>query len=89
MTDTAWKSGTFRGSPTWPMRISLWTEPGRWTRRMTRLLSAGVASTGVGAALPGSGSHSPKSRFAIDGTSWPERSPPTTSVMSGGLMPRR
>ena len=30
MTETAWKSGIRRGSPRWPTRISVWTEPGRW-----------------------------------------------------------
>src|SRR5947207_924457 len=36
MTDTAWKSGTLRGSPGWPIRISVWTAPGRWITRTSR-----------------------------------------------------
>ena len=41
MTDTAWKSGIRRGSPRWPIRISVWTEPGRWTTWTSRPVDGG------------------------------------------------
>ena len=40
MTDSAWKSGIRRGTPTWPIRISVWTEPGRWRTRTNRSRTA-------------------------------------------------
>ena len=46
MTDTAWKSGTRRGRPGWPIRISVWTLPGRWTTRTIRPDAAVVVSMG-------------------------------------------
>ena len=36
MTETAWKSETRRGRPRCPIRISVWTEPGRWMTRTRR-----------------------------------------------------
>ena len=65
MTETAWKSSIRRGRPRWPMRISVWTEPGRWMTRMTRPTELPVSTTGAAAACDAAfPDHPPNSRSA-------------------------
>ena len=52
MTETAWKSGIRRGRPGWPIRISVWTEPGRCTTRIRRLVVAAAVDDLAAARRP-------------------------------------
>ena len=80
ITATAWKSGCRRGSPRWPMRISLWTEPGpvdhadeaRRRRRRCRRWAPGSSSAGP--------AQSPNSDSAMRTTASGSTSPATTSA---------
>ena len=77
MTESAWKSGCRRGSPTWPIRISVWTAPGRWTTQTRRVRDAARSSI-VAAVDRSSPAQSPNSRSTIASTSSGSRSPATT-----------
>ena len=67
MTETAWKSETRRGRPRCPIRISVWTEPGRWMTRTRRPDVDAVSTIGPGRSPSGPDTQLPNRRSAISG----------------------
>ena len=86
VTESAGKSSIRRGTPTWPIRTSVWTEPGRWTSRTQRSPTAERChDRRTAPERRPDGGQSPKSRSTIPATSSPARSPATMNVARAGI----
>ena len=89
MTESAWKSSIRRGTPTWPIRISVWTAPGRWTTRTNRSWTAPASTIRPLVAAPTAGA--PAAEQPLDdrrGRRSRARSPPTRNAARAGSTPR-
>src|SRR4029450_10941709 len=66
ITDSAWKSSIRRETPTWPMRISVWTAPGRWTTWTNRSRTAPASAIPPLVAAPDAATPPPPSPGPAD-----------------------